>query len=133
MPYDSLQDLVPVILIHKFSYVLITHPSVSAKMSRTSLSLREVVPRAITLVHPGVGTSFHLSGELLSQMTNVKFIHVPYKGGATLLSDIVGGRIDFMFYSLAGVRPMLDAGKLRPLAVTGVKRNPLLPSGTDNR
>jgi len=128
MPYDSLQDLVPVILIHKFSYVLIAHPSVSAKDVKDLIVLARNRPATITFGSPGVGTSFHLSGELLSQMTNVKFVHVPYKGGTTLLSDIVGGRIDFMFYSLAGVRPMLDAGKLRPLAVTGVKRNPLLPS-----
>jgi tripartite-type tricarboxylate transporter receptor subunit TctC len=82
----------------------------------------------LTFGSSGTGSAFHLAGELFKSMARVDMLHVPYKGGNLALTDLIGGRIDLMFYSLAITQPHIKAGKVRAIAVTGLKRDVLMPA-----
>jgi tripartite-type tricarboxylate transporter receptor subunit TctC len=127
MTFDTLRDLKPVVQIGAFSYVLIAHPGVPAKTVRELIALARGRPGLLTFGSTGVGSGFHLAGELLKSMAKIDLTHVPYKGGPAVVTDMLGGRIDLMFYSLAVVQPQIRAGRLRAIAVTGLARDPLLP------
>ena len=107
--------------------MLITHPGVPAKTVKELIALAQARRGALTYGSSGVGSGFHLAGELFKSMARINIVHVPYKGGAAVVTDMLGGRIDLMFYSLAVVQPQIKAGRLRAIAVTGLKRDPLLP------
>lgn len=128
VPFDPLRDFVSVAQINHFSYVLITHPSVPAKNVTELIALAKAKPGVLTYGSSGVGSAFHLAGELFRLMAKIDVVHVPYKGGPPAVTDMMGGRLDFMFYSLAVVRQQIEAGRLRALAVTGERRDPLLPN-----
>jgi tripartite-type tricarboxylate transporter receptor subunit TctC len=81
----------------------------------------------LTFGSSGAGSAFHLAGELFKTMAGIDMLHVPYKGGNVALTDLLGGRIDLMFYSLAIANPHINAGRVRALAVTGLTRDPLQP------
>jgi tripartite-type tricarboxylate transporter receptor subunit TctC len=81
----------------------------------------------LTYASSGIGSGFHLSAELFKSMAQVEMVHVPYKGGNLALTDMIGGRIDLMFYTLSVSLPHIRSGQLRAIAVSGTKRNPLLP------
>lgn len=125
--FDTLRDLKPVIQIGAFAYVLIAHPGVPAKSVKELVALARAKPGVLTYGSTGLGSGFHLAGELFSAMAKINLIHVPYKGGPAVITDMLGGRIDLMFYSLAVVQPQIRAGRLRAIAVTGLTRDPLLP------
>ena len=127
LPFDPLRDFVSINQINWFSYVLITHPSVPAKSVSELIALAKSKPGVLTYGSSGVGSAFHLAGELFRLMAKIDIIHVPYKGGPPAVTDMMGGRLDLMFYSLAVVRQQIEAGRLRALAVTGDHRDPLLP------
>ncbi len=126
-PFDVLRDFAPIAQIGAFGYVLIAHPGVPVKNVKQLIALARAKPAFLTYGSSGIGSGFHLAGELFTTMANVKMLHVPYKGGAAAMNDMLAGRIDVMFYSLAVTMPQIRAGKLRPLAVTGVKRDALMP------
>ncbi len=128
VPFDPLRDFVSVAQINHFSYVLITHPSVPAKNVAELIALAKAKPGVLTYGSSGIGSAFHLAGELFRLMAKIDIVHVPYKGGPPAVTDMMGGRLDLMFYSLAVVRQQIEAGRLRALAVTGEKRDPLLPA-----
>ena len=128
VPFDPLRDFVSVAQINHFSYVLITHPSVPAKNVGELIALAKAKPGTLTYGSSGVGSAFHLAGELFRLMAKIDVVHVPYKGGPPAVTDMMGGRLDFMFYSLAVVRQQIEAGRLRALGVTGERRDPLLPN-----
>ena len=127
MTFDPLRDLLPVARIGAFSYVLIVHPGVPAKTARELIALAKSKPGVLSYASTGVGSGFHLACELFASMAKVKLIHVPYKGGPPALTDMIGGRVDLMFYSLAVALPQIKAGRLRAVAVTGLTRDALLP------
>lgn len=127
LPYDSLKDLAPVTQIGAFSYVLVTHPAVPAKTLKELIALAKARPGFLTFGSSGVGSGFHLAGELLKTMARIDILHVPYKGGNLALTDLMAGRIDMMFYSLAVAQPQIRAGRVRALAVGSPKRDGLLP------
>jgi len=127
MPYDTLKDLAPITQIGAFPYVLIAHPTVPVKTVKDLISLARAKPGYLSFGSSGVGSGFHLGGELLKTLARVDILHVPYKGGNLALSELAAGDIDFMFYSLAVAQPLIKAGKVRPIGVTGKKRDPLLP------
>jgi len=126
-PFDVLRDFAPIAQIGAFGYVLIAHPGVPARNVKGLIALARAKPAFLTYGSSGIGSGFHLAGELFTGMAHLSMLHVPYKGGAAALTDMVAGRIDVMFYSLAVALPQIRAGKLRPLAVTGEKRDVLLP------
>ena len=127
LPFDPLRDFVSVNQINWFSYVLITHPTVPARNVGELIALAKSKPGVLTYGSSGIGSAFHLAGELFRLMAKIDIIHVPYKGGPPAVTDMMGGRLDLMFYSLAVVRQQIEAGRLRALAVTGDHRDPLLP------
>jgi len=127
MPYDSLADFAPVTQLAGWSSILIANPTVPAKNVRELIALAKARPGVLTFASSGIGSGFHLSGELFKSMAHVDMVHVPYKGGNLALNDIMAGRVDLMFYTLSVALPQIRAGKLRAIAVTGLERNPLLP------
>lgn len=126
-PFDVLRDFAPIAQIGAFGYVLIAHPGVPVRNVKQLIALARAKPGFLTYGSSGIGSGFHLAGELFTSMAHVNMLHVPYKGGAAAMNDMLAGRIDVMFYSLAVTLPQIRAGKLRPLGVTGVKRDVLLP------
>ena len=127
MPYDAMKDFAPIIQINSFPQVLIVNPIVPAKTVKELIPVAKARP-GLTFGSSGVGSAFHLAGELFKSMAKIDMLHVPYKGGNLALNDLLGGRIDLMFYSLAIANPQIRAGKLRAIAVTGLKRDPLQPN-----
>jgi tripartite-type tricarboxylate transporter receptor subunit TctC len=127
MPYDALKDFAPIIQINSFPQVLIVNPSVPAKTVKELIALGRSRPGVLTFGSSGTGSAFHLAGELFKSMAKIDMLHVPYKGGNVALNDLLGGRLDLMFYSLAIANPQISAGKLRAIAVTALKRDPLQP------
>jgi hypothetical protein len=126
-PFNVLRDYTPITQLGAFGYIFIAHPGVPAKNVKELIAIARAKPGFLTYGSSGVGSGFHLAGELFTTMARVKMLHVPYKGGAAALNDMMAGRIDVMFYSLAVALPHIQAGKLKPLAVSGMARDVLLP------
>ena len=126
MPY-SLKDFVPIAQMNAFPYVLLVNPTVPVKNVKELIALARARPGVLTFGSSGVGSGFHLAGVLFDHMAKVRMLHVPYKGGNLALTDLIAGRIDLMFYSLAVAEPQIKAGKVRAIAVTGRHRDPLMP------
>lgn len=126
--YRPLDDFAPIIQIGQFPFVLVAHPNVPAKNARELIALAKAKPGALTYTSPGIGTGFHLGGELFCQMAGIKMLHVPYRGGGTAaVTDLIGGRVDLSFESLGVVLPYLQAKRLRALGVTSARPAPALP------
>jgi tripartite-type tricarboxylate transporter receptor subunit TctC len=126
--YDPLRDFAPIIQLSAFSYVLVAHPAVPAKTARDLIALARARPGSLTYGSTGVGSGFHLAGELFGAMAGVQMLHVPYRGGGSAaITDLVAGRVDLMWDSLAVVKPQMQAGKLRAIGVTGSRRAAALP------
>jgi tripartite-type tricarboxylate transporter receptor subunit TctC len=126
-PFNVVHDFTPITQLGAFGYVFIEHPGVPANNVKELIAIARAKPGFLTYGSSGIGSGFHLAGELFTTMARVKMLHVPYKGGAAALNDMMAGRIDVMFYSLAVALPHIRAGKLRALAVTGMTRDALLP------
>ena len=127
LPYDSIKDFTPIGLIASVPMVLAVGPSLPAKSVQELLSLARVRAGAMTMASAGSGSGNHIVGELFQDATGTKFVHVPYKGSAPANTDLAGGHVDLHFDQLSSVLPLVQGGKLRPLAVTTAKRSPLLP------
>lgn len=128
-PYDSLKDLAPIAMITAFSFVLVAHPSVPAKTARDLVAIARAKPGVLTYGSTGVGSGFHLAGELLASLGGVSMVHVPYRGGGSAtMPDLISGRVDMMWESYAAVRTQVEAGKLRAIGVTGTTRIAALPN-----
>jgi tripartite-type tricarboxylate transporter receptor subunit TctC len=127
MPYDALRDFAPVAQINTFPQVLIVNPVVPAKTVRELIALARAKPGVLTFGSSGIGSAFHLAGELFANMAKIDIVHVPYKGGNLAMTDLIAGRIDLMFYSFAIAQPQIKAGRLRAIAVTSLTRDPLYP------
>ncbi len=127
-PYDSLRDFAPVAMTTAFSFLLVAHPAVPAKTARDLIALARARPGYLTYGSTGVGSGFHLAGELFSSLASVKLVHVPYRGGGSAaIPDLLSGRVDLMWDSFGTVRAQVLAGKLRAIGVTGTTRIAALP------
>jgi tripartite-type tricarboxylate transporter receptor subunit TctC len=124
---DPLRDFTAVSLVAGIPNLLVVHPSVPAKDVGALLAIARGKSVALTQATAGTGSPGHLSGELLQQIAQVKFVHVPYKGSVPALIDIVGGNIDLSFPSISSSVALVKARKLRGVGVTMKKRSPLLP------
>ena len=128
LPYDALRDFTPIIHIaNSGGLVIVVHPSFGARTLAQLIELARASPGKIAYGSAGFGNSTHLAGELFQMMAGVKFIHVPYKGAGPAASDLLGGQIPLMFGPSPVVVPLVHAGRLRPLAFTGLKRSTQLP------
>ena len=127
MPYDAARDFAPIVLIATLPNLLVVHPSLPVRSVKELIELAKAKPGELAFASAGNGTSQHLSGELFKKMTGVDMIHVPYKGSAPAVTDLVGGQVQLMFDNIPSSLPQVRAGKLRALAVTGPRRSPVLP------
>ena len=127
LPYDPAKDFEPITLINTTPLVVVVNLSVPAKSIQELIALAKARPGALNFGSSGSGGSNHLAGELFNAMAGVKMVHVPYKGNAPALTDLVGGHVDLLFNGLTSALPLIKAGKLRPLAVTSLARSGALP------
>ena len=127
MPFDPIKDLEPVVALVSLSNVLVVHPSVKANSVADVIAMAKAEPGKMTYASSGSGTSIHMSGEMFKYLTKVDILHIPYKGSAPAMNDLLGGQVMMMFDNIPSALPQIKAGKLRALAVTGARRDPLLP------
>ena len=127
LPYDHIKDFAPVILVARVPNVLEVNPGVPVNTVADLIKLAKEKPGQINFASSGSGTSIHLSGELFKTMTGVDMVHVPYKGSAPALADLMGGQVQVMFDNLPSSLQQIKAGKLRAIAVTSSERAPALP------
>jgi tripartite-type tricarboxylate transporter receptor subunit TctC len=127
LPYDSIKDFTPVGLIASVPMVLVIGPSSPVKSVQELLALARGRKGTMTMASAGSGSGNHIVGELFQEATGTRFVHVPYKGSAPANTDLAGGHVDIHFDQLSSVLPLIQGGKLRPLAVTTSKRAALLP------
>jgi tripartite-type tricarboxylate transporter receptor subunit TctC len=126
MTYDPLIDLVPVVQIADVPNVLVVNPEVPAKTMEEFIAYAKANPNKLNYGSTGIGTSSHLSSYMLSKRIGAETLHVPYKG-ANALTDLLAGRIQFMFATIPSVIAHIRAGKLRAIAVSSLKRSRSLP------
>ena len=127
MPFDPLKDFSHIALLGTFANGFVVRADHPAKTMAEFVALARTRPGALNYASAGVGSSGFLSGELLKQIANINMVHVPYKGSAPAISDLVGGQIDGMFESLVTASSYVRSGKLRLLSVTSDKRSKLFP------
>ncbi len=127
LKYDPVADFAPVSLVGSSPYVLAVHPGVAANNVKELIAVARARPGQLTYGSAGTASLGHLAGELFSSMAGVKFNHVPYKSSAAAVFDVLSGRINLQFGSIAPTLPHIRSGKLRALAVTGATRLSALP------
>jgi tripartite-type tricarboxylate transporter receptor subunit TctC len=127
LPYNFLKDTAPVAGLVRSPNVMEVNLAVPAKSVAEFIAYAKANPRRINMASPGVGTSVHLSGELFMVMAGVQLTHVPYRGSALALTDLMGGQVQVMFDVMPGSLPLIQAGKVRALAVTTRQRADALP------
>ncbi len=125
--WETLRHLAPVIQVSSYTFVLVVHPSVPAKTVKALIAVAKSAPRALSFVSSGVGSNFHLSGELFKLRAGIDMWHVPYKGSPPAIVDLIAGRADMMFVHIPAVQQYIRNGRLRALGLTGTKRSALLP------
>jgi tripartite-type tricarboxylate transporter receptor subunit TctC len=118
-PFDPVADFTPIIAAARNVIVLVVNPSFGVNTVGELLLKAKAMPEGIAYGTSGTGSPHHLAGELLRQLTGIKLIHVPYKGGGSAVQDLLGGQIPMMFASLVAVESQVRAGRLRVLGVTG--------------
>lgn len=127
LPYDPVKDFEPVSLLMQMPNLLVVHPSVPANNLRELIAYVKQNPGKLRYGHPGVGTSNHLSGELLNQMAGIHMQGVPYKSSAQMMTDLLAGHYEVLFHNSSVVLPHVQTGKARILGITGLQRSAALP------
>lgn len=127
LTYDPARDLAPVAIVGALPGVIVVHPSLPVKNVKELIALAKKHPGELNFGSAGVGTSAHMSGELLKMLAGVKIEHVPYKGNAPAMQDLLGGRLQLMFDYLPASLPFITSGRVRAVAVGSAKRSPQLP------
>lgn len=127
MPYDTLRDLAPIVLIAKSASCLCAHPSLPVKGVKDFIPFAKARPGRVNYGTPGVGTVGHLATELFATEAGVKLNHVPYKGAAQYTVDLMAGNIEIAINQFAIAAPLVKQGKVRCLGVTSLERTPLMP------
>jgi tripartite-type tricarboxylate transporter receptor subunit TctC len=125
--YDPVKDLVPLSYVCATGLALLVHPGVKANNVRELIALAKAEPDKLNYASSGVGSVHHLAGELFKAQAGVKLTHVPYKGAAPALTDLIGGQVPVMFATIGPALQMIQSGKARVLGVTGAKRSGPLP------
>jgi tripartite-type tricarboxylate transporter receptor subunit TctC len=126
LPYDVTRDVQPITLVGSVPNIVVVNPEVPVRDLKGLADMARAGD--VTYATPGAGTSVHLAAEMMTEAMKVKMRHVPYRGDAPALQDVMGGRVPVMVANLPGVIEFVRAGKLRALAVTSARRSPLLPA-----
>ncbi|MEO7729030.1 MAG: tripartite tricarboxylate transporter substrate binding protein [Burkholderiales bacterium] len=127
LPYDTIKDFSSITMVASSPLVFVANPSLGVAGIRELVMAAKAQPGKINYASSGPGTGGHLAVELLSWMAGIKFTHIPYKGAAPALVDVIGGQVQFMCTSPLPAMPHVKSGKLRALAMTGSKRSPSAP------
>lgn len=125
--YDPLKDIAPLTMGVAFPNILVVHPGTGLKTFRDFIDLAKKHPGKLDFASTGPGSASHLAGELLNQVAGIDTVHVPYKGGAPALVDILAGRVASWYATVTTSQQHIESGKLVPLAATGLNRHPALP------
>jgi tripartite-type tricarboxylate transporter receptor subunit TctC len=127
VPYDAIADFAPVSVVAISEYALTVHPSLPVKTVRDLVALAKARPGEIPFGSTGIAGGPHLAGELLNNLAGINLLHVPYKGGAPVMTALLSGEVPVSFSTLPTVLPFRASGRLRVVAVTGAKRSPFAP------
>ena len=127
LPYDPIKDFAPVTLITSVPNVLVVHPSLPVKTVKDLIALAKARPGQLNFASGSTGSAGHLAGELFNSMAGVQMTHIPYKGAAPAVIDLIAGHVSLMFDNLASALPNIKAQRVRAIAVTTLTRSPLLP------
>ncbi len=127
LPYDAVNDFAPITLLATAPSLLIVHPSLPVKTVRDLIVLAKAKPGSLNYASAGIGTPPHLAGELFKVMTGVSLVHVPYKGGGPALTDLLAGQVELYFSGISSALQLAKDGKVRPIAVTSLKRTAVAP------
>jgi tripartite-type tricarboxylate transporter receptor subunit TctC len=127
LPYDTLKDFTPISLMATAPFVMVVHPDVPAKTIQEFVKLAASKPGTLSYGSAGVGSGPHLAGEQLRREAKVDVLHVPYRGGGTVFTDLLGGQVQFAFATVPSLLEYIKSGKVRALAVTSGKRVAQLP------
>jgi tripartite-type tricarboxylate transporter receptor subunit TctC len=127
LPYRWDRDFVPIVNMAATANVLVVHPSLPVKTVKDLVALAKARPGALNYASSGTGTAGHLAGELFNRAAGVKMVHIPYKGAAPALTDLVAGHVHLYFTSPISAQPFTRSGRLRQVAVTSLKRSPSSP------
>jgi tripartite-type tricarboxylate transporter receptor subunit TctC len=127
LPYDTLADFAPVAMVANVPNVLVVHPSVPANSVQELVALAKKSPGGLKYASSGNATTSHMAAALLSNLAGIEMLHVPYKGAAPAVQDLVAGRVDLMLDPTVSSGAFVKQGRLRALAVTTAKRTPILP------
>ena len=128
LPYNVERDFAPVSMVVITSFALAVHPSVPVRDVKGLIALARSQPGKLTFSTPGVGSSAHFAGEVFKMMTDVKMLHVPYRGAPEATTAVIAGEVDINFPSVTGALPFIASGRLKALAVSSAKRASTLPS-----
>jgi tripartite-type tricarboxylate transporter receptor subunit TctC len=127
LSFNFIRDIAPVASISRETYVMLVHPSVPAQAVPEFIAYAKANPGKISMASAGNGTVSHVAGELFKMMTGVAMVHVPFRGSAPALTDLLGGQVQVMFVTTSASIAYIKSGKLRPLAVTTATRSEALP------
>ncbi len=128
MTFDPGKDLLPVVWVASQPNILVVHPSVPAKSVKELVDYLKTRPGQLNYASSGSGAAAHLAGELFKSMTKTDMVHIPFKGAGPALTEMLAGRTQVMFATALSVQPYLQANRLRPLAVTTLKRMDTMPN-----
>jgi tripartite-type tricarboxylate transporter receptor subunit TctC len=128
MAFDPAKDLAPVTNLLRVPLLLVAHPSVPANNLKELVSYIQSQQGKFSYASAGSGTPQHMTGELFKSTSKLEMIHVPYKGSAPAISDLIGGHVPVMFDSMIAIMPHVKSGKVKVIAISGDKRSPLLPN-----
>ncbi len=127
LPYNPLTDFAPLSMVASIESVLVVHPGVPAKTVRELIDYARANPGKLSYASSGVGSTYHLAGELFASLTGTQLTHVPYKGAAPAIQDVLAGHVQLMFDNVSSAIPNIQAGRVRALGVASLKRYPGLP------
>ncbi|HEY0337047.1 MAG TPA: tripartite tricarboxylate transporter substrate binding protein, partial [Burkholderiales bacterium] len=127
LPYDTLKDFVPITLVAQSPLVFAAHPSLGVSSIKELISVARTKPGRINYASSGPGTGGHMSVELLKSITGIDLVHIPYKGAGPALTDVIAGQIQMICTSPLAAMPHVKSGRLRALAMTGLKRSVFAP------
>jgi len=127
LPYDPVRDFAPITLVAVLPQIIVSHPSLPVASLKDLIALARKRPGEIFFASTGNGSANHLGGEMLNAVAGLKNVHVPYKGAAPSLTDLLAGQVQFMFTTIPPALPHVKSGRLRALAVANAKRSSLLP------
>lgn len=130
LAFDPVNDLAPITQVAAVPFVLLAHPSVAANNTKELIALAKAKPGSLNYASSGNGSAPHLAGALFTMMTGTSMVHVPYRGGAPAVTDLLAGQVQLLFSTVIQGLPHVKAGKLKPIAIAGLKRSAALPDVT---